>query len=144
MRLLAPLFESCGVDIVFAGHVHNYQRSVPLRFTPASPKRLPGGYVNGEFKLDTAFDGAGNTKANGVIHVVTGGGGGTLYKGDLQKNAAYFQEKNPGNWVPFTAKFVADRHSFSLVDLTPERLQFRALDANGEEIDRFTLTKSGP
>ena len=39
---------------------------------------------------------------------------------------------------------VADRHSFSLVDLTPERLQFRALDANGEEIDRFTLTKSRP
>ena len=144
MRLLAPLFESCGVDIVFAGHVHNYQRSVPLRFTPASPKRLPGGYVNGAFALDTTFDGAGRTKANGVIHIVTGGGGGTLYKGDLQKNAAYFQEKNPGNWVPFTAKFVADRHSFSLVDLTPERLQFRALDANGEEIDRFTLTKSAP
>ena len=32
MRLLAGLFESGRVDIVFGGHVHNYQRSFPLRF----------------------------------------------------------------------------------------------------------------
>ncbi len=144
MRLLAPLFESCGVDIVFAGHVHNYQRSVPLHFTPASPKPLPGGYVNGEFKLDTVFDGVTKTRADGVIHIVTGGGGGTLYKGDLQKNAAFFEAQQPGNWSPFTAKFVSDRHSFSVVDLSADRLTLRAIDVSGEEIDRFVLTKSAP
>ena len=32
MRTLAPVFEAGKVDIVFSGHVHNYQRSFPLRF----------------------------------------------------------------------------------------------------------------
>ncbi len=34
MRLLAPIFEQYIVDIVFAGHVHNYQRSWPMKFVP--------------------------------------------------------------------------------------------------------------
>ena len=141
MRLLAPLLESCGVDVAFAGHVHNYQRSVPMRFTPNPPKRLPNGLVNGEFKLDTKFDGVAHTQPDGVIHIVTGGGGGTLYKGDLNKNSEYFKTQPAGNWVPYTAKFVADRHSFTVIDLTTDRLQLRALDLTGKEIDRIEITK---
>ena len=34
MRLLAPMLEAGKVDVVFNGHVHNYQRSYPLRFVP--------------------------------------------------------------------------------------------------------------
>src|ERR1051326_1183684 len=34
MRMLSPIFEAGHVDIVFAGHVHNYQRSFPMTFTP--------------------------------------------------------------------------------------------------------------
>src|SRR5581483_528908 len=34
MRVLAPIFEANHVDVVFAGHVHNYQRSFPLTFEP--------------------------------------------------------------------------------------------------------------
>ena len=34
MRLLAEVFEAGRVDVVFSGHVHNYQRTYPLRFTP--------------------------------------------------------------------------------------------------------------
>lgn len=141
MRLLAPLFERCGADLICSGHVHNYQRSVPLRFTPDSAKVLPGGFVNGTFKLDTFFDGVTHTRPDGVIHLVAGGGGGTLYKGSLEKNAAFFQSQQPGNWVPFTAKFMADRHSFTVFELTPERLLLRAIDASGGEIDRCILTK---
>lgn len=141
MRLLAPLFERCGADLICSGHVHNYQRSVPLRFEPDSAKVLPGGLVNGTFKLDRLFDGVTHTRPDGVIHIVAGGGGGTLYKGALEKNAAFFQSQQPGNWVPYTAKFVADRHSFTVVELTAERLLFRAIDATGGEIDRFILTK---
>ena len=140
-RFLAPLLESCGVDLVFSGHIHNYQRSVPLRFTPNPPKRLPGGYVNGDFQLDQAYDGITNTRPNGIIHIVTGGGGGPLYGGDLQKNARYFQTNAPGNWVPFTAKFIADRHSFVVVDLTANLLLLRTIDLKGAEFDRVRITK---
>ena len=37
MRILAPLFEAHGVDIVLSGHEHNYQRARPLKFVPAGP-----------------------------------------------------------------------------------------------------------
>ena len=32
MRVMADVFEAGGVDLVFCGHVHNYQRTYPLRF----------------------------------------------------------------------------------------------------------------
>jgi hypothetical protein len=34
IRLLSGVFEAGKVDVVFCGHVHNYQRSFPVRFTP--------------------------------------------------------------------------------------------------------------
>jgi len=45
-KSLVPLFEEHGVDIVFGGHDHNYQRIGPI---------------------------------NGVLYIITGGGGGPLY-----------------------------------------------------------------
>ncbi len=141
MRLLAPLFESCGVDIVFAGHVHNYQRSVPLRFKPNPPKRLPGGYVNGEFQLDTKFDGKTNTQPDGVIHVVSGGGGATLYSVNYEKTVAALKKDHPENYVPITARHFADEHSFSYIEITPTAFNHRQISITGEEVDRFTITK---
>lgn len=75
-RKLAPIFEAQGVDVVFAGHVHNYQRSKPLKFSPSAaivpvkpedPKeaaktepsgapKIPPSYVNGAFTIDDAYD----------------------------------------------------------------------------------------
>ncbi len=50
---LAPLFEQYAVDIVFAGHDHDYERSTPRRdYVPDS---------------------------RGVIYIVSGGGGAPLY-----------------------------------------------------------------
>ena len=63
MRLLSPLFEELGVNLVLTGHVHNYQRSVPLLFAPKTNEAgdryiiSPEGKVDGTFKLDTLFDG---------------------------------------------------------------------------------------
>lgn len=34
MRVLSPVFEAGKVDVVFSGHVHNYERSYPMRFVP--------------------------------------------------------------------------------------------------------------
>src|SRR6185312_14106270 len=59
MRVLAPVFENGNVDIVFSGHVHNYQRSYPFTFLPefqASGAMVgPRGEVSGEWKFDRAF-----------------------------------------------------------------------------------------
>jgi 3',5'-cyclic AMP phosphodiesterase CpdA len=31
------MFEQYGVDLVLQGHVHNYERTFPLKYNPASP-----------------------------------------------------------------------------------------------------------
>ena len=72
MRLLAPIFEKGKVDIVFNGHVHNYQRSFPMTFEPDKKgtalvggkdnKSPRGRVVNGKWTLDKNFD--GKTKQN--------------------------------------------------------------------------------
>jgi hypothetical protein len=32
-----PMFDQYGVDLVLQGHVHNYQRTFPLKYNPSSP-----------------------------------------------------------------------------------------------------------
>lgn len=60
-RYLAPIYEAYGVDIVFNGHKHNYERFKPIT----------------ESKID---------EHNGVVYIITGGGGaplGNVYPTDL-------------------------------------------------------------
>ncbi len=140
MRLLEPVFEKCGVDVVFAGHVHNYQRSKPLRFKPDAKQTAGGSLVTGTFTFDTAFDGVNKTKADGIIHIVSGGGGAKLYKLDEKKTAPAKPAAAP-KLQPFTEKFNADVHSFSVVDLTPTTFEMRQFSIKGDEIDHFKITK---
>jgi len=141
MRLLEPTFEACGVDVVFAGHVHNYQRTMPFTFRPGPRGRDPKGRVNGEYQLDQNFDGAKDTTPEGIVHIVSGGGGAKLYSVDLQKTIEKLKKDHPGNWVPFTTKYYAQKHSFSVLDLSSTEFSFRQLNIDGQEIDRFKITK---
>ncbi len=141
VRTLQPLFEECGVDLTFGGHVHNYQRTVPLKFAPDG-KGLVKGKVNGTFTLDTAFDGKKVTQAQGVIHIVAGGGGASLYGPGIEKTLPYLKKTyKENNYVEYTAKMIVDRHSFVVLDLAPEQLELRAVGANGDVLDQVTLTK---
>ena len=141
-RLWQPLFEACGVDAVFSGHVHNYQRTVPLTFKPSTGKRDKRGRVDGVFKLDRDFDGVANTRPSGVVHVIAGGGGATLYGPGLDKTAPLLRMLHGDNYADFTARMVADRHSFVILDASPDELRLRAIDAEGETIDSIRITKA--
>ncbi len=141
MRLWEPVFEQCGVDVVLNGHVHNYQRSKPLRFKPVG-KRDKSGRQNGELTLDETFDGVKDTTPEGIIHIVSGGGGASLYSQDFPKTVAYLQKKNGANYAPLTANYFAAKHSFSVVDITPATFKLRQIAISGEEVDAFTITKS--
>ena len=138
MRRLAPVFEDGGVNLVLSGHVHNYQRTCPLRFAPTEG---PGKLVDGTFTLDREYDGSSLTSPKGIIYLTAGGGGAGLYRGDLEKNQAYFQSQFPKNWAPYTVKFISDQHSFVLIDLTATRLEAQACNERGAVIDRFIMTK---
>lgn len=132
MRPLSPILERYGVDLVFAGHVHNYQRTAPLRFAPTKIGRR-GEPVAGRFEVDAAFDGKTVTRAHGILHLVTGAGGAHLY--DKAQGA------DRASWQPWTRAFVSDRHSFTEVDVDGRTLRLRQLDAEGRELDAITLTR---
>jgi predicted phosphodiesterase len=143
MRLLSPIFEKGKVDIVFNGHVHNYQRSFPMFFAPAKKgtllvggkdnKTIRGRVVNGLWTLDKPFDGKSNTKPNGVIYIVTGAGGQTLYNPE--------QQNNPDSWQKFTDKFISTIHSFTVVDVKGKTLKLKQVDINGKVVDALEINK---
>ncbi len=143
MRLLAPIFEEGNVDIVFNGHVHNYQRSFPMKFAPAKNgtlltggkdgKTIRGRVVPGLWALDKNFNGQTNTKANGVIYIVTGAGGRDLYNPE--------QEARPETWQPFTNKFISIVHSLTVADVKGNSIIIQQLTAEGKVLGSFTITK---
>jgi 3',5'-cyclic AMP phosphodiesterase CpdA len=138
-RVLVDLFEKAGVDIVFCGHIHNYERTYPLRF--AAARTADGktfavdaeGRVPGRWTLDTTYDGVTHTRPDGIIYVVSGGGGARLYSRE--------RHADPASWQEFTAKFIANTHSLTVVDVATDRLTLRQVSATGEELDRFVVTR---
>jgi uncharacterized repeat protein (TIGR01451 family) len=74
MRTMARFLEDHGVNFVFNGHEHNYQRSLPLRVRPNNIATAPQPNVP-QVDVDTAFDGAGHTVPDGVLYFVEGAGG---------------------------------------------------------------------
>lgn len=131
-RVLAGLFEKHNVDIVFSGHIHNYQRTYPLRFTADGPVRADG-LLPGHWTLDRAFDGRTRTRPDGVIYLVTGAGGARLYDSQWRGD--------PTPRESFTARFVSSTHSLTIVDVDDRRLFVRQVSGEGTEIDRFTVTR---
>ncbi len=143
MRLLTPIFEAGKVDIVFAGHVHNYQRSFPLTFAPVKnslmliggkdSKTPRGTLVPGLWTLDKNYDGKKNTKPTGIIYIITGAGGKDLYNPE--------QETKPDSWEKFTDKFISTVHSFTLADVNGNTISIKQLTAAGKVLDSFIITK---
>lgn len=145
MRVLSPLFEKYNVDVVLNGHEHNYQRTRPLRFAPtdeAGAKKVNSGqrFVPGKFTVDQKFDGKTVTKAEGIIHIVTGAGGNDLYDPKANGNPTAWKHPEDNN-VEYVVTLVSDRHSLTVADVDSRSLQFTQIDEWGREIDRFRMTK---
>ena len=138
MRLVSDIFEHRAVDVVFSGHVHNYQRTRPLKFLakPAPDRTFNSGgsyAIAGDFEIDQTFDGSNDTSPDGVLYIVTGAGGAGAYDPD--------QTDNTPTWQPFTQKLISDTYSFTVVDVDGRSLKLRQVTENGDEIDRMTITK---
>ena len=122
---LVPVLDAAGVDLVLAGHSHNYERSEliegPLppaadwaraRVRPAGP----GGFEKG------------GGRSPGTVYVVTGNAGQTG-PGPLD---------HPGMVV------ASDRPGSLVVDVEGCALRATAIGIDGEPLDRFTIRKGAP
>lgn len=146
MRSLSPLFEQHGVDMVFSGHEHTYQRTRPLHFEPTdlggatninSKKRL----VPGQFKIDRRFDGVTQTRPDGVIYITTGAGGKHLYDPGFTTDPSKWRHPEDNN-ADYVSRFVSDRHSLTVLDLDAHSLSLTQIDEYGQTIDRVHVTKA--
>src|SRR5262249_47705308 len=82
MRTIARFLEDHGVNVVFNGHEHNYQRSLPLRaLSQIAQPPQPG---IDQVAVDTAFDGVSRTTPDGVLYFVEGAGGNRDFDDNLQ------------------------------------------------------------
>lgn len=138
MRHLSDIFERCGVDVCFSGHSHSYQRSYPVRFketdAPGIDLEAKAGYVWGSFKIDKSFDGNKNTKPNGVVYIVSGGGGAKL-------TTATELENEPGQWQPFTSKFICHAHSMTFCHADANSFKLDQVADDGSLVDHFEISK---
>jgi acid phosphatase type 7 len=112
MRTLSDVFEAYGVYLVISGHVHNYQRAYPLTFRVKSSPQVPVTTVDGQWTLDKSFDGDQNTHPKGIVYLITGAGGATLYDPE--------HSDDPSSWQEFTAKFNSKVHSLTVPDWMAE------------------------
>lgn len=137
MRTLSPVFEAGKVDVVFQGHVHNYQRTYPFTFAPkpqADGAALgPKGEVAGDWTFDKDFKDGQSAKPKGIVYITTGGGGAELYSVPMQKD--------PSTWQPFTYKFISEEHSLSLVDIDGKTFRMKQIDDTGKQVDYFQIVK---
>ncbi|MER3496785.1 MAG: hypothetical protein C4320_08495, partial [Armatimonadota bacterium] len=118
MAKIADVFTKNRVDVVFSGHVHNYQRTFPIRVT------------GGQMTIQQTY--AGRGKAQGTIYVVSGAGGAELYD---QTMAA-----KPSIWRPFTAQYVAG-YSFTRLDVSPTILRMKQIGIGGKVLDTFEIQR---
>ena len=82
MRRIAKLLEDRGVNLVYNGHEHNYQRTLPLRALPRVAE-TPTTQAEPAVAIDTIFDGKKQTVPDGVIYVVEGAGGDRDFDNNL-------------------------------------------------------------
>ena len=127
-----PLFEKYGVDIVFDGHDHIYERS---------------NYVD-----DFLANGASGSDGLGTYYVMTGGGGQTLDGAASLSGGQPVRNGNPCYWLASgcsggSGSFCSfSRFEYVSVHVTNDTtLQLQGIDNNGSVFDSFTIIKSsGP
>ncbi len=135
MRTIAlPIIEDYGVDLVFSGHSHSYERSFLLdshygdstTFGPSMQKDAGSGQEenSGAYAKTTTI----NASHDGAVYTVAGSSGKVSTSGTLAHPAMFFSIAALGSVV---------------LDVNGNRLDATFLDSNGTIQDYYTLLK-GP
>jgi hypothetical protein len=128
---IMPILESGGVDMVFAGHSHIYERSMLVDGAYATPTVAEGVVLDdgdGDPKGDGAYrKSEGLTPHNGTVQVVTGHGGtGVSRKGTS----------------PIMKRIIVENGS-CLISIEGDTLTAEMLNLHGDIRDSFAIHKSG-
>ena len=128
-----PLFDKYGVDLVFTSDNHNYQRTFPLKYNSDDENS------NNPIITDNRQNIYNYNDYNGVIYLITGTGGRSLYEIEQQ--------------APFVAKQDDTQFGFLNIDINDKTLigtfyanedddpeYYSVSTANNNVIDRFIIS----
>jgi len=116
---LHPMFDFYGVDLVLQAHVHNYQRSFPLKYNEGSPSKpivtdhSPNHYTNPE----------------GQVYVIVGTGGHSLH--NFTEYSPYMASHHLGYGFLYLESVTGEVNSISGT----------FYDTEGSIHDQFTINK---
>jgi predicted phosphodiesterase len=114
-----PLFDKNGVDLVLSGHVHNYQRSFPIKHNDDKPSK----------PTITSTNKHNYNNPGGEIYAIVGTGGASFNSLDGKSS--------------FIASQQASRFGVLHLDITDNKLEGTFLGNDGSVRDEFSITKSG-
>jgi acid phosphatase type 7 len=124
-----PILEKHGADLVLGGHSHSYERSMLINGHYGSSAEfdvatMAVNHFNGRPESEGAYRKKPGAE-KGTVYVV-GGNSGKISGGKLNHPVMKVSENRLGS---------------ILLDIEGGRLQLRALGADGEVFDSFTITK---
>jgi hypothetical protein len=113
-----PLFDEFGVDFVFSGHNHEYERSLPIR-----------GFASGTTEGQVQPSGTNGIPqaANGTVYVVAAGAGAPLYGVD-QTSTGY-------------TVFAESTRNYVVLEIEGKTMRFHAYRLDGTDLDVFEYTR---
>ncbi|MEK0448945.1 MAG: Alkaline phosphatase precursor [Verrucomicrobiota bacterium] len=130
-KLIMPIIEAGGVDVVFTGHSHIYERSMLMDGaygTPTTSENVILDDGDGHPDGDGAYRKSKGIKAHeGTVQVVTGNAGQVLGRVGT---------------MPVMRSIVVE-HGGVLVDVKGDTLVARMINRDGVESDEFSIVKRG-
>ncbi len=113
-----PLFDEFGVDFVFNGHNHEYERSLPIR-----------GFASGTTEGQVQPSGTHGIPqaANGTVYVVAAGAGAPLYGVD-QASTGY-------------TVFAESTRNYVVIEIEGKTMRYHAYRLDGTDLDVFEYTR---
>jgi hypothetical protein len=117
-EIFHPLFDKYGVDLVLQGHVHNYQRSLPLKFNQESPSK----------PLVTSISKSDYKNPDGAIFAIVGTGGVNLHSVSDKASFIAYQEDS----------------KFGILDMhfSDNKLDAKFVTNEGSTLDHFSISKT--
>jgi hypothetical protein len=129
---IMPILEAGGVDMVFSGHSHIYERSMLIDGAYATPTTAEGIVLDdgdGDPRGDGSYrKSAGLYPHEGTVAIVTGhGGAGVSRKGTM----------------PVMRRVIHPEHGSMIVDVDGDTATVTMLNAQGRQRDAFQIIKRG-
>lgn len=151
-----PVFEDHGVDVVYSGHSHSYERSYYLNahqglansFAPALHAELDanGDLASGQGAEEYSQVSAGSGADDKAVYTVAGSSGKADEFDPCPIDPVTGEEPQAGctrsDWLLHPAHYFSLAEKGSVVlDATATSLRSRFIDVNGNVLDEFTINR---